>query len=52
MNSTPGEWMALRRTAVFVSVDLLIAGHLNATYDFAKKAAHAADENFSSFDGK
>ena len=27
-------------------------GNLNATYDFAKKAAHAAHENFSSPDGK
>jgi len=27
-------------------------GNLNATYDFAKKAAHATHENFSSPDGK
>lgn len=27
-------------------------GNLKATYDFAKKAAHAANENFSSPDGK
>jgi hypothetical protein len=27
-------------------------GNLKATYDFAKKAAHVAHENFSSPDGK
>jgi uncharacterized membrane protein len=27
-------------------------GNLKATYDFAKKAAHVADENFSSADSK
>jgi hypothetical protein len=52
MNSTLEEWMAPRRTTVLVSVTLLFRGNLNATYDFAKKAAHAADENFSSLDGK
>ena len=44
--------MAPRRTAVFVSVALLFGGNLNATHDFAKKAAHAADENVSTPDGK
>ena len=44
--------MAPRRTAVLVSVALLFGGNLNAIHDFAKKAAHATDENFSSPDGK
>lgn len=44
--------MASRRTAIFVSVALLFGGNLNATYDFAKKAAYAADENLSSPHGK
>jgi hypothetical protein len=52
MKSTPGESMAPRRTAVFVSVAFLFRGNLNATYDFAKKAAYAPDENFSSPNGK
>jgi hypothetical protein len=30
----------------------LFGGNLKATYDFAKKAAHVADENFSSADSK
>ena len=49
---TQKKYMTLRRTTDVNGKVRFFGGNLKATYDFAKKAAHAAHENFSSPDRK